>query len=1260
MNGCNDMKTSLALVLLLSGLLLSWFTSAAELGNTFAYGGSLKDGGVPAHGTYEFRASLHSALAEGTTVAGPIYPGPAAVLEGRFSLELDFGPGVFTGEARWLEIAVRTNGAASDFTVLSPRQRLTPVPYALVAGSVPDGAITQGKLAAGAVTASSLAAGSVGAGQLAPGAAAANLASNGVSGVPTGGLILSVSETNAVLEGAGYAKIGMTQLGDTWRRFSDSTMGPVSSEAGSVVWTGEELIIWTGLEGWRYHRAEDIWRRISLTGAPSPRTGQTTVWTGNEMIVWGGSKSIGGELYANGGRYNPSTDRWTPISAENAPGPWDRPVSVWTGTELVLVGWTNDVVSGLRFLVAGKRYNPVVDRWTNMSTNGAPSARIDAQAVWTGSEMIIWGGAHPEEPVELGDGGRYNPDADMWLPVSNNGAPLRRLWHTAAWNGTEMIVWGGYVGLATTHGSALDSGAIYHPASDSWRPMAISGAPTGRFQHSAVVDSSGLIIWGGQGFDLVQPVNRNDGARYDFIANRWTPIAATSVSPGRKRHAAFWNVSGGEMLIWGGGVRGGLAFKPGDPFEWAAMSSVDAPVGREFQSTVWTGTEMMIWGGRSAPNVNLSGGARYNVVRDTWTSLPPVSLAPRYAQAGVWTGSEMIVWGGNGDGSVYGDGARYNPVSDSWRLVSSVNAPSPRGLSAMVWTGTEIILWGGNGVGEGVVGDGARYNPSTDTWRPIASSPLAARYGHSAVWTGSRMIVWGGVRSGTVFSDGAQYDPATDSWSSLPSAGSPSARDFHSAVWTGREMMVWGGYTESGFLNTGARYDPAENVWRPVAMAHAPSPRWNHTAVWTGSRILIWGGSRVAAHAPPSLDDGGIYDPVTDTWVEIPSGLLSARTGQSSAWTGSALLMWGGESPSGTRNDGARYQAAGGTWTRLPSGAPRAQAAAVWTGSEMLVWGGYSATESLGDGLGFAPAQNSWRPLPLDGAPTPREWASAEWTGTEMLIWGGQNVAGQSLADGAAYSPVTRRWRSLSTNGAPSGRWSHRAVWTGTEFLVWGGYDAARGYVGDGARYNPASDQWIPMSAAGAPSPRGWHIGVWTGTELLVWGGQSTSASPGDGARYDPSTDSWKPIAVAGAPSARANHAAVWTGTELLVWGGLRAGVALGDGARYDPVTDHWVPMSARHAPAARFDHPVLWTGDELVVWGGYANGYLGTGGSYRPATDLWKPISDAGAALPRYFHATVWTGAEMLIYGGAVDGSQAADCFSYAPGKTFFLYQRR
>src|SRR5207245_1487060 len=75
------------------------------------------------------------------------------------------------------------------------------------------------------------------------------------------------------------------------------------------------------------------------------------------------------------------------------------------------------------------------------STTNAPTARFYQTAVWTGSEMIAWGG---DNGYELNTGGRYNPGTDSWAATSTTNAPSARYAHTAVWTGSEMIVWGGY------------------------------------------------------------------------------------------------------------------------------------------------------------------------------------------------------------------------------------------------------------------------------------------------------------------------------------------------------------------------------------------------------------------------------------------------------------------------------------------------------------------------------------------------------------------------------------------------------------------------------------------------------------------------------------------------------------------------------------------------------------------------------------------------------------------------------------------------
>jgi hypothetical protein len=127
--------------------LLATFDSrlATAQGTAFTYQGRLNDSGVPANGKYDLRFTLYDALSVGSLVAGPVTNSPVTVTNGLFVVTLDFGAGVFTGPARWLEVGARSNAVVVDFTVLNPRQQLTPTPYAITAENV-DGPVAAGQL----------------------------------------------------------------------------------------------------------------------------------------------------------------------------------------------------------------------------------------------------------------------------------------------------------------------------------------------------------------------------------------------------------------------------------------------------------------------------------------------------------------------------------------------------------------------------------------------------------------------------------------------------------------------------------------------------------------------------------------------------------------------------------------------------------------------------------------------------------------------------------------------------------------------------------------------------------------------------------------------------------------------------------------------------------------------------------------------------------------------------------------------------------
>ncbi|PYJ00936.1 MAG: hypothetical protein DMF00_06405 [Verrucomicrobia bacterium] len=336
---------------------------------------------------------------------------------------------------------------------------------------------------------------------------------------------------------------------------------------------------------------------------------------------------------------------------------------------------------------------------------------------------------------------------------------------------------------------------------------------------------------------------------------------------------------------------------------WTATTSTNAPSDRFDHTVVWTGTEMIVWGGTRDGLFNLSTGGRYRPATDTWidTSTAGAPFA-RSGHTAVWTGTEMIVWGGNADNT----GGRYNPVTDSWTATSTANAPAGRNSHTAVWTGSQMIVWGGvNFIGL-TFNTGGKYNPSTNTW--ISTTTMnapATRTGHTAVWTGSEMIIWGGWNGlSSLFNSGGKYNPVTNNWTDTSTSNPPSGRYGHTAVWTGSEMIVWGG-GYSGYFNTGAQYDPKRDTWMATSTNNAPSSRTNHTAVWSGNDMIVWGGLGASGVSKT----GGRYDLDTNSWTGTSrTHAPSARSGHTAVWSGSEMIVWGGVNNVGNAlGDGGRY-----------------------------------------------------------------------------------------------------------------------------------------------------------------------------------------------------------------------------------------------------------------------------------------------------------------------------------------------------------------
>ena len=665
-------------------------------------------------------------------------------------------------------------------------------------------------------------------------------------------------------------------------------------------------------------------------------------------------------------------DSWTPTLQLLDPRYWHT--AVWTGSEMIVFGGMSSVGTTYD---DGSRYDPATDTWQLLPALGSPGARQSHVAVWTGTQMVVWGGRADAS------GGRYDPATDSWSPTSTSNAPQPRANASVVWTGTQMFVWGG-----EGNTGLLNSGGRYDPASNSWTLL-----PTApllpRAYHSAVWTGSEMIIWAGYNVHIGQLYG--DGARYNPIANSWAPVATANAPDARCYHTAVW--TGTEMIVWGGANepaydQSGGRYNPVTN-SWTPTSLVDAPSQRSFHAAVWTGTEMVVQGG----SFNVVAGGRYDPVSDTWTATNPVNSANNgQGITAVWTGTEMIVWGGLDDDFLFHyDGGRYDPELDLWHPTGTMNVPAARGLHAAAWTGSEMIVWGGVGW-SGSFAPGASYDPATDSWRAVSTvdAPIGSE---TAVWTGTEAIFWGGGPTG------GRYNPTTDSWSLVSTTNAPAVSIGYSAVWTGNEMIVFGGI---GTDTVAKRYRPATDSWSDASTVDAPGARDHHAAVWTGTEMILWGGFINDGITPT----GGRYSPVTDTWA--PTNVADSPI------------------------------------TRMsPVG--------VWTGTEMLVWGGneWLFLGDLGDGARYNPATDSWTPMSLLGAPTPRI-AQGVWTGSELLLWGGVDDA-----SGGRYDPATNSWRPTTLVNVPTvragGRWS--TVWTGTEMILWGGIIETQ----QGSRYCAAS-----------------------------------------------------------------------------------------------------------------------------------------------------------------------------------------------------------
>jgi hypothetical protein len=177
-----------AAVWLLLATLNAHLATVLAQGTAFTYQGRLNSSGSPASGSYDLVFTLYNTNTAGIAIAEPATNSAVAVTNGLFTTLVDFGPGVFTGTSNWLAIAVSTNGA-NTFSLLTPRQQVTPTPYALYSANAGTAA-TASSVPAADVT------GTLGLGQLPPAVLTNSATSVSLSGafIGNGGGLTNIAD----------------------------------------------------------------------------------------------------------------------------------------------------------------------------------------------------------------------------------------------------------------------------------------------------------------------------------------------------------------------------------------------------------------------------------------------------------------------------------------------------------------------------------------------------------------------------------------------------------------------------------------------------------------------------------------------------------------------------------------------------------------------------------------------------------------------------------------------------------------------------------------------------------------------------------------------------------------------------------------------------------------------------------------------------------------------------------------------------------
>jgi hypothetical protein len=331
------------------------------------------------------------------------------------------------------------------------------------------------------------------------------------------------------------------------------------------------------------------------------------------------------------------------------------------------------------------------------------------------NKLFVFGG-DDYSGTTLGDAAIYDPSTNTWtLVTANANAPSPRLLATAVWTGTKILVFGG---RATTSGPALANGASYDPATEQWSPIA-----NGLVAHSAPVggtSSSQAVFWGGRG---ATPATLSGTAeRYTVATDSWQAASTIGTVPGTLQDPA-WAFTGTNLYVFGGLIGGTTRTNQTWSYSlttnsWTALTAAGTTA-RSGPFGAWDTRYFFVWGGRDATAARNDGWYYYGGV---WTAMggtgTPTARSASHRQTGwafvIEAGSIVFLGGFDTNGTALTDGAQYVNTSTSggatWNAISDWRSGEEHLWAVAAYAGGEILVWGGL--------NGTQATATGDRWAP--------------------------------------------------------------------------------------------------------------------------------------------------------------------------------------------------------------------------------------------------------------------------------------------------------------------------------------------------------------------------------------------------------------------------------------------------------------------------------------------------------------------------------------------------------------